>query len=186
MVLNKNLYYVDIPQKYSSNSLIIFSGEEISNDNTTKGHGLSTAWLTIPTDDKNCFYADTNDDAVYKDTTRGGYWAPKGTKRDAETWKDTGTKVVDIASAPFTEEADTKYVTSTLYDYYTDYELNGNNRDTYVYDGYKDPSHRNWVTFREFDQALSDYYKNAEVLAEVDGTQPMDAVFQGIVEILGE
>ena len=35
-------------------------------------------------------------------------------------------------------------------------------------------------------QPLIDYYKNAEVLAEVDGTQPMDAVFQGIVEILGE
>ena len=35
-------------------------------------------------------------------------------------------------------------------------------------------------------QPLIDYYKNAEILAEVDGTQPMDAVFQGIVEILGE
>ena len=35
-------------------------------------------------------------------------------------------------------------------------------------------------------QPLIDYYKNAEVLAEVDGTQPMDEVFQGIVEILGE
>ncbi len=35
-------------------------------------------------------------------------------------------------------------------------------------------------------QPLIDYYKNAEVLAEVDGTQPMDAVFQGLVEILGE
>ena len=35
-------------------------------------------------------------------------------------------------------------------------------------------------------QPLIDYYKNAEVLAEVDGTQPMEAVFQGIVEILGE
>ena len=35
-------------------------------------------------------------------------------------------------------------------------------------------------------QPLIDYYKNAEVLAEVDGTQPMDAVFQGIVEILGK
>ena len=35
-------------------------------------------------------------------------------------------------------------------------------------------------------QPLIDYYKTAEVLAEVDGTQPMDAVFQGIVEILGE
>ena len=157
---NKNLYYVDIPQKYSSNSSIIFSGEEISNDNTTKEHGLSTAWLPIPTDDKNCFYADTNDDAVYTNGQRGGYWAPKGTKRDAETWKDTGTKVVDIASAPFTEEANTKYVTSTLYDYYTDYELNGKNRDNYG--GWTGVSHRTWVTFREFDQALSDYYEKAK------------------------
>ena len=163
---NKNLYYVDIPQEYSSNSSIIFSGEEISNDNTTKEHGLSTAWLTIPTDDKNCFYADTNDDAVYTNGQRGGYWAPKGTKRDAETWKnrdaETGkkTEVVDIASAPFTEEADTKYVTSTLYDYYTDYELNGKNRDNYG--GWTGVSHRTWVTFREFDQALSDYYQAAK------------------------
>lgn len=34
-------------------------------------------------------------------------------------------------------------------------------------------------------QPLIDYYKTAGVLAEVDGTQPMDIVFQGIVEILG-
>ena len=160
---NKNLYYVDIPQKYSSNSSIIFSGEEISNDNTTKEHGLSTAWLTIPTDDKNCFYADTNDDAVYTNGQRGGYWAPKGTKRDAEEWKKTEsgkqTEVVDIASVPFTEEANTKYVTSTLYDYYTDYELNGMNRDNYG--GWTGESHRTWVPFREFDQALSDYYRDA-------------------------
>ena len=161
---NKNLYYVDIPQEYSSNSSIIFSGEEISNDNTTKEHGLSTAWLTIPTDDKNCFYADTNDDAVYTNGQRGGYWAPKGTKRDAEEWKKTETgeqtEVVDIASAKFTEGSNTKYVTSTLYDYYTDYELNGKNRDNYT-DNDNKASHRNWVTFREFDQALSDYYSNS-------------------------
>ena len=161
---NKNLYYVDIPQEYSSNSSIIFSGEEISNDNTTKEHGLSTAWLTIPKDDKNCFYADTNDDAVYTNGQRGGYWAPKGTKRDAEEWKKTEsgkqTEVVDIASVPFTEEANTKYVTSTLYDYYTDYELNGKNRDGYG--EYKGASHHTWVTFREFDQALSDYYQEAK------------------------
>lgn len=163
---NENLYYVDIPQEYSSNSSIIFSGVEIGDDNATKGNGVSTEWLPIPTDDKNCFYADTNDDAVYKDTTtRGGYWAPKGTLRDAETWKNTDTtdttktKVVDIASVPFTEEANTKYVTSTLYDYYTDYELNGKNRDNYG--EYRDASHRTWVPFREFDQALSDYYDKA-------------------------
>lgn len=156
---NKNLYYVDIPQGYSS---IIFSGEEINDNNTTKEHGLSTAWLTIPTDDKNCFYADTNDDAVYKDTTRGGYWAPKGTLRDAETWKNPDTKVVDIKSAEFTEKPNTKYVTSTLYDYYTDYELNGKNRNSYdSYDqNFPALSHRNWVPFRQFDQAISDYYQS--------------------------
>lgn len=161
---NENLYYVDIPQEYSSNSSIIFSGEEINDNNTTKEHGLSTAWLTIPTDDKNCFYADTNDDAVYTNGQRGGYWAPKDTPR-AETWKNTGTKVVDIAFDNFTEKADTKYVTSTLYDYYTDYELNGQNRKNYNYNyttGEKGsfPCYRNWYTFRQFDSALSDYYRN--------------------------
>lgn len=154
---NENLYYIDIPQGYSS---IIFSGDAINGDEETKGNGVSTAWLTIPTDDKNCFYADTNDDAVYKGTTRGGYWAPKGTLRDAETWKNPDTKVVDIKPAEFTEKPDTKYVTSTLYDYYTDYELNGNNRGSYDRNS-STVSHRNWVPFRQFDQALSDYYKDA-------------------------
>ena len=160
---NENLYYIDIPQGYRS---IIFSGDAINGDKETKGNGVSTEWLPIPTDGKNCFYADTNDDAVYKGTTRGGYWAPKGTLRDAETWKNTDTtdttktKVVDIESAPFTEEANTKYVTSTLYDYYTDYELNGKNRDSYG--DWTGESHRTWVPFREFDQALSDYYQDAK------------------------
>lgn len=154
---NENLYYIDIPQGYRS---IIFSGDAINGDNATKGNGVSTEWLPIPTDDKNCFYADTNDDAVYKGTTRGGYWAPKGTLRDAETWKNPDTKVVDIAAAEFTEKPNTKYVTSTLYDYYTDYELNGNNRGSYDRNS-STVSHRNWVPFRQFDQALSDYYKDA-------------------------
>lgn len=159
---NENLYYIDIPQGYRS---IIFSGEEINDDNATRQNGVSTEWLPIPTDDKNCFYADTNDDAVYTNGQRGGYWAPKDTPR-AETWKNTGTKVVDIASDNFTEEANTKYVTSTLYDYYTDYELNGNNRDnynsTYYTPGEKGgfASQRSWVVFRQFDSALSDYYSN--------------------------
>lgn len=152
---NENLYYIDIPQGYSS---IIFSGEEIKGDEETKGNGVSTAWLTIPTDGNNCFYADTNDAAVYNGATRDGYWAPKGTLRDAETWKEPKTKVVDIAAAEFTEKPNTKYVTSTLYDYYTDYELNGNNRDSY--DNDNAVNQRHWVPFRQFDQAISDYYQS--------------------------
>lgn len=158
-------YAADVPDGYTE---IVFSSYPLSDDNNLATCGNSTGWETIPSDyqkTEQCFYADTNDDAVYSNGQRGGYWAPKDTSR-AETWKNTGTKVVDIASDNFTEEAKTKYVTSTLYDYYTDYELNGNNRDkynsTYYTPGEKGgfASQRSWVVFRQFDSALSDYYRN--------------------------
>ena len=160
-------YAADVPDGYTQ---IAFSSYPLSSDKILTNCGNNTDWVDIPLDYKDkeqCFYADTNDDTIYHSGPRGGYWAPKDTTpRDAETWKnrdaETGkeTPIVDIASVPFTEEAKTKYVTSTLYDYYTDYELNGKNRDGYG--EYKGASHRNWVTFREFDQALSDYYEKAK------------------------
>lgn len=154
-------YAADVPDGYTK---IVFSSYPLSDDEDLATCGNSTKWEDIPSgykDTEQCFYADTNDDAVYGKGQRGGYWAPKDTTpRDAEKGKSTGTKVVDIKPADFTEEADTKYVTSTLYDYYTDYELNGMNRDNYG--GRTGVSYRNWVTFREFDQALSDYYKKAK------------------------
>ena len=154
-------YAADVPDGYTE---IVFSSYPLSNDKNLATCGNSTGWETIPSDyqkTEQCFYADTNDDAVYGKGQRGGYWAPKDTTpRDAEKGKSTGTKVVDIKPADFTEKPDTKYVTSTLYDYYTDYELNGKNRDNYG--GWTGVSYRNWVTFREFDQALSDYYKKAK------------------------
>ena len=153
-------YAADVPDGYTK---IVFSSYPLSDDEDLATCGNSTKWEDIPSgykDTEQCFYADTNDDAVYGKGQRGGYWAPKDTTpRDAEKGKSTGTKVVDIKPADFTEEADTKYVTSTLYDYYTDYELNGMNRDNYG--GWTGVSYRNWVTFREFDQALSDYYQDA-------------------------
>lgn len=157
-------YYVaDVPDGYTQ---IVFASYPLSDNSSLATCGNSTGWENIPSDyqkTEQCFYADTNDDAVYSNGQRGGYWAPKDTTpRDAEKGKSTGTEVVDvvdIASVPFTEEANTKYVTSTLYDYYTDYELNGKNRDGYG--SCTGASHRNWVTFREFDQALSDYYQVA-------------------------
>ena len=152
-------YAADVPDGYTK---IAFSSYPLSNDDNLSDCGNNTDWVDIPLDYKDkeqCFYADTNDDTIYHSGPRGGYWAPKDTPRDAEKWKKT--KVVDIDdTAEFTEEPDTKYVTSTLYDYYTDYELNGKNRDNYI-DNDNKASHRNWVTFREFDQALSDYYSNS-------------------------
>lgn len=151
-------YAADVPDGYTK---IAFSSYPLSNDDNLSNCGNNTDWVDIPLDYKDkeqCFYADTNDDTIYHSGPRGGYWAPKDTPRDAEKWKKT--KVVDIDdTAEFTEEPDTKYVTSTLYDYYTDYELNGKNRDKYG--TFTGASHRTWVTFREFDQALSDYYQVA-------------------------
>ena len=105
-----------------------------------------------------CFFADDGDPTAYTSqgstVYRDGYWGNKDSVRDAESGKDT--TVVDIASDTFTQEAGTKYVTSTLYDYYTDYELNGFNRDSYEAIGTH--SQRWYVTFEQFDRALSSAY----------------------------
>ena len=96
-----------------------------------------------------CFFADNGDPSAYKDGNpiyREGYWGEKSAVRDAESGKKS--TVVDIASEKFTQEPATKYITSTLYDYYTDYELNGFNRDTYP-DG-NTISQRGFVTFEQF------------------------------------
>lgn len=182
-------YAADVPDGYTE---IVFSSYPLSDDKNLATCGNSTGWENIPSDyqkTEQCFYADTNDDAVYSNGQRGGYWALKDTTpRDAEKGKSTGTEVVDvvdIASVPFTEEANTKYVTSTLYDYYTDYELNGKNRDGYG--SCTGASHRNWVTFREFDQALSDYYQvaGAQYPIYTGHFQPADGpVFSQIADTL--
>ena len=123
--------------------------------------------MDIPADlSEPCFFADASDDVIYKGGNREGYWAEKGTLRDAKEGKKLTDDVVDISKTTFKEEANTKYVSSTLYDYYTDYELNGNNRDKYNSEYYKPgkgngfASQRSWVVFRQFDRALSDYYSN--------------------------
>lgn len=105
-----------------------------------------------------CFFADDGDPTAYTSqgstVYRDGYWGNKDSVRDAESGKDT--TVVDIASDTFTQEAGTKYITSTLYDYYTDYELNGFNRDSYPDSNTN--SQRWYVTFEQFNRALSSAY----------------------------
>lgn len=151
-----NIWYYEVPEGYTK---IRFASWAVENENAAD-NGNGTAMMDIPADlSEPCFFADASDDVIYKGGNREGYWAEKGTLRDAETWKNPDTKVVDIKSAEFTEKPNTKYVTSTLYDYYTDYELNGKNRNSYD-QNFPALSHRNWVPFRQFDQAISDYYQS--------------------------
>lgn len=123
-------------------------------DNKTRKY--STAEIP-PTLQEPCFFADDGDPSAYtggEGVNRDGYWGEKASVRDAESGKNT--TVVDIASGEFKQEPGTKYITSTLYDYYTDYELNGLNRDTYP-DG-NTSSQRGYVTFEQFNRALSSAY----------------------------
>ena len=150
----KDVYKAELPEGYTS---IAFFGFTPKNATDFGEHGESTNTLTIPTDlDNPCFYADAGDTVVYNGGQRDGYWDEVYTIRNAEA-KKSDKDVVDIAKDTFTRASDTLYVNSTFYDYYTDYELNGNNRDSYSGDNAS--SQRNWVTYREFDQALSDYYQ---------------------------
>ena len=160
-----NIWYYEVPDGYTK---IRFASWAVENDNAAK-YGDGTAMMDIPADlSEPCFFADASDDVIYNGGNRGGYWAEKGTLRNAKEGKKLTDDVVDISKEPFTEDPDTKYVTSTLYDYYTDYELNGNNRDDYNSKYYSPgkgngfAKQRSWVTFRQFDRALSDYYESCD------------------------
>lgn len=153
------IWYADVPQGYTQ---IRFASWEVDNEIAAQ-NGDGTAMLTIPTDkDKPCFYADTSDDVIYQGGDRGGYWDELGAVRDVEKGKkgENGeTKsIVDLESKAFTPQSNTKYISTTLYDYYTDYELNGNNRNTYS--STETGKHRSYVPFRQFDRALSNYYSS--------------------------
>lgn len=158
-----NIWYYGVPEGYTK---IRFASWAVENEKAAD-NGDGTVMMDIPADlSEPCFFADASDDVIYNGGIRGGYWAEKGTPRDAKEGKKLTDDVVDISKATFKEEANTKYVSSTLYDYYTDYELNGNNRDKYNSEYYTPgkgggfASQRSWVVFRQFDRALSDYYSN--------------------------
>ena len=158
-----NIWYYEVPDGYTK---IRFASWAVENDKAAE-HGDGTEMMDIPADlSEPCFFADASDDVIYNDGNRGGYWAEKGSLRNAKEGKKLTDDVVDISKEAFTEDPNTKYVTSTLYDYYTDYELNGNNRDRYSITYYKPgkgngfAKQRSWVTFRQFDRALSDYYES--------------------------
>lgn len=133
--------------------------DAIAQDNKTKVY--TTAELP-PTLTEPCFFADDGDPSAYTSSNdnvfRDGYWGEKKSRHNAESGKSL--TVVDIASGKFTQQKGTKYITSTLYDYYTDYELNGLNRDSAPnIDG---SSQRRFVTFEQFDRALSSAYTKSD------------------------
>lgn len=156
-----DVYKVDLPDGYDQ---VRFAAYNVQNEKPSD-NGDATDLVTIPGNLMNpCYYGDSSDDVIYKGGNRGGYWDEAYTVRDPEKEAEQHSKdVVDINEGTFTRNASTLYVNSTFYDYYTDYELNGKNRDDYDQNNPAAGSQRSYVTFRQFDQALSNYYKNKNV-----------------------
>ena len=156
---DRKLWSCEIPGDGKTYTAVQFSATDNQNapakDNKTRKY--STAEIP-PTLQAPCFFADDGDPSAYtggEGVNRDGYWGEKASVRDAESGKNA--TVVDIDnSGTFTQQKDTKYITSTLYDYYTDYELNGLNRDTYSW--VTTSSQRGYVTFEQFNRALSSAY----------------------------
>lgn len=173
---SRELWYVDIPEGYT---YINFAAGNVTSLDAS-GNGTMTGKLKIPFDldlKEPCFFADSSDDVIYKQNQpRGGYWGEKGSVRNAAEGKKQ--TVVDITPQTFQNIPGIKYISSTLYDYYTDYELNGNNRDNYDKMSHDESfkQQRNWVTFRQFDRTVSDYYSAA---AETEKNKPNYPIYTG-------
>lgn len=148
-----DVYKVTLPKGYMK---IRFAANQVSNANDAS-NGEATALLNIPSVLTNpCYYGDSSDNVIYDGGNRGGYWEEAYTVRDAETGKGS-TTVVDVPEGTETRDADKLYVNTTIYDYYSDYELNGKNRDEYPKQD-NVTNHRIYQPFRQFNMALSDYY----------------------------
>ena len=159
---SRHLWYVNVPAGYTKVQFSDKATPPASNIN-----GRATATLTWVDLKEPCFYADTGDDITYVGGYRGGYWGEKSDIRDAEAGKTKAGQirkpVVKLEEKAFTQQANTKYIDSTLYDYYSDYELNGKTREDYSYKGTQ--THQAFVEFEQFDRALSDYYNDYEAPA---------------------
>lgn len=155
---SRHLWYVNAPEGYTS---VQFSDTETPPTPTDKINGRATDTLTWGNLEEPCFYADTGDDITYGGGYRDGYWGKKSDIRDAEAGKkaeDKDAEIVKLGTGTFTPQNDVKYIDSTLYDYYSDYELNGKTREENKSDEVY--TNRAFVEFEQFNRALSDYYKD--------------------------
>ena len=152
----ERIWYVDIPSGYTTCQFST-SGKPSDCHN-----GTATAQLNIKDAQEKytepCFYADSSDDVIVNGGQRDGYWGEKSAIRDVEKGKTKQIVTLDKTNI-FTAQKNTKYISTTLYDYYTDFELNGNQRKDYGHDNDYN-SNRSYVTFEQFDRALSNYYSD--------------------------
>lgn len=174
---SRHLWYVNAPKGYTS---VQFYDTAILPTNNIDGiNGRATDKLTWNSElTEPCFYADTGDDITYGGKYREGYWGEKSAIRDVEKGKKVGGKDAEIVkldtTGTFTPQNNVKYIDSTLYDYYSDYELNGKtreeNKSEEVY------TNRAFVEFEQFNRALSDYYKD---YAEKSGKPVLYPLYTG-------
>ena len=144
-VFNGTTYYV-----YSAQVTEIYGGfdkiqfQRYSGNAWQQNYEANSSWVT----------KETIDSKIY---VNGSGWEAYNSGGGS----GTTVTVVDIDDTEaFSPADDTYYVNASFYDYYTDYELDGNNRDSDTSGMDKD---NDWVVFRNFNTALSNYYSSNSV-----------------------
>ena len=161
--VDQDVYLVEIPAGYTQIAFSSFRMNSIDASFTSDNgdHGARTETLSLSDASgftKPCFYGASNDPVVYKPDRRGGYWGEAYSLRNAGSPGGVGGGTRPLSS-------DIYYVNTSVFDFFSDYELNGDNRAHYPDAVSSGPKHRAWVSFRHLDQALSDYYRtNGEAI----------------------
>ena len=183
--IRKNHWVINVNR--NNYDRVVFQNVPSGSSPTNPGR---TIQLYLPDfgDADRCFFCDSGDPYVSKNSYRQGYWGSYGTihdpeKRAAVTQLGDGTNqssltgegtytnyhpsgksengIVDKNSTAVRNN-NRYYVSATLYDYYSDWEINGQNRDNF--NEYSDNSvgdYRIWYQFRQLDRALSAYYSDS-------------------------
>ena len=136
-------------------------------DGTITGCGTSTGYLPIPEMENPCFYADAGDPVVYTSGARGGYWDSVYSIRSPEKEnekKGEPQEILDVPQGRMPGIAGMTYVPATVYDYYSDIEMNGLNRFGKSVNGV---NYRSFMPFRILDETMSDYYRSHNAPAPI-------------------
>ncbi len=161
--IRSNVYYVEIPKNFVR---IRFAASEEDAEAGLPDYGQVTRTMDIRDDITDpCFFAAPKDPVVYDNGYLTGYWTEAGSIFDPESV--SGNSMTPLVTGQLDTSGKTIYLNSTFYDYYTDYELTGHRPSTYPATADDAGSHRSYLRYREFNQALSDYYTGHSELAPI-------------------
>lgn len=171
----QDVYFADIPT--NATHVQFHAGSTPTGDVGTTSLKEIAAGLKNP-----CFYGGTSDDRIYNESgqNRSGHWG------EAFTVQDPGEGTVGVKEETFEPVLNQLYLDTTFYDYYSDFELGGFDRDNLKNVGPQlNGKSEVLVQFRQLNQALSDFYAQYSVQKPLYVGDFEEGSFNDVMSALG-